>query len=101
MLLPSFNTPDRILSQLQTQWTSILNPVLSNPSIQTSILKRVALATGINTINHLLGKNLTGWRIVRQRALASIYDQQDGNARPELTLILITDQPVVIDLEVF
>lgn len=101
MALPVFQTSDRILSQMQTQWSSQLNPMLGNPSLSIRILKNVKLSMGSNTINHLLGKDLTGWRIVRIRAAATIFDTQDSNARPELTLILVSDSPVTIDLEVF
>lgn len=100
-MLPVFQTSDRILSQMQTQWSGQLNPVLSNPSLATRILKEVSLDAGSNTINHLLGKELTGWRIVRIRADSSIFDTQDSNPRPNLTLLLTASAPVVVDLEVF
>lgn len=99
--LPIFNTSDRILSQLETQWASQLNPLLANPSLQTRIIKQVNLAIGSNTINHLLGQNLVGWRIVRKRGPAEIYDTQDSNPRPQLTLVLVSDTVVSCDLEVF
>jgi len=101
MNLPIFQSSDRIISQMQTKWASIINPLLSNPSLQSSILSNVSLASGSNTINHLLGKPLTGWRIVRIRASATIYDTQDSNPRPELTLLLTSNNPVVVDIEVF
>ena len=86
---------------LETQWSSQINPLLSNPSLQSIILPNVALASGTNTVSHLLGRRLQGWRIVRQRALASIYDNQDNNQMPNLTLVLISSAPVVCDIEVF
>lgn len=101
MSLPIFQTKDKDLMLLQTKWVSQLNPLLSNPANQSSILQNVVLGTGINTINHLLGKKLQGWKIVRQRAAASLYDLQDSNPSPQLTLILVSTAPVVIDLEVF
>lgn len=101
MALPIFQSPDRNLQMLQTRWASELNPVLSNPSLQCRIIKNVSLATGATIINHLLGRNLTGWRIIRQRAAASIYDIQDSNQTPDLTLILVSSAPVIVDLEAF
>ncbi len=86
---------------MQTSWTAQLNPLLANPTSSNSILKSVSLVTGSNTINHLLGRKLQGWSLTRQRAAASIYDDQDNNQSPELTLVLISNAPVVIDLEVF
>lgn len=86
---------------MQNKWASILNPLLGSPSIQTSILNNVILINGVNTINHLLGRNLVGWRIVRKRTSADIYDQQDTNSMPNLTLILVSDAPCSVDIEVF
>lgn len=99
--LPIFQTSDRILSQLQTQWASQINPQLSNPALNSSILKQVRLISGTTVVNHLLGKALQGWRIVRKRAAADIYDNQDQNQTPDLTLILVSDAAVTVDLEVF
>lgn len=89
------------ISLMQTKWASILNVLLKNPSLKSSILKSVSLASGSNTINHQLGRALTGWRIVRQRASATIYDTQDSNSYPDLTLLLTASGAVVVDIEVF
>ena len=97
MLLPKGLT----LPLMQTKWASILDAFLSNPSLQSNILNKVPLSTGANTVNHLLGKKLTGWRVVRLRSSATIYDTQDSNQTPQSTLILVASAPVVVDLEVF
>ena len=86
---------------MQTNWAQQLNPVIQNPSLKSLILPSIQLVTGSNTINHLLGRKLQGWRIVRQRALASIFDTQDSNTMPSLTLQLTSSAPVVCDIEVF
>lgn len=61
----------------------------------------MTLSAGTNTINHLLGRTLQGYRIIRQRAAASIHDEQDDNQMPQLTLVLVSTASVVIDLEIF
>lgn len=101
MALPIFHTDDKDFQLMQSSWSSQINPVLARPSINSSILKNVLLVTGSNTINHLLQKPLQGWKIVRQRALASIYDNQDSNPQPSLTLVLISSANVSCDIEVF
>lgn len=101
MALPIFHTDDRNFQMMQTQWSGQLNPVLARPQSNSSILKNVYLSAGINTINHLLGRPLQGWSIVRQRAAASIYDLQDSNQMPNLTLVLNSSAIVVCDIEVF
>ena len=89
------------LSQMATKWRSILNPFLSNPSLQSVILPNIVLVEGANIINHTLGRVLTGWRPVRVRASATLYDTQDSNPTPDLTLMLTASAGVTLDLEVF
>ena len=99
--LPQFPSDDRTLQMLQTRWKSILEPLLANPANNSSILKSVVLASGANTINHLLGRKLQGWKVVRQRSAATVYDTQDSNQTPELTLKLVASANVTVDIEVF
>lgn len=99
--LPQFQTDDKDVGLLQNTWAALLNVMLGNPSLQCNILSKVVLTTGDNKINHLLGRKLIGWRIVRQRASATIYDKQDSNQSPNLTLVLNSSANVTVDLEVF
>lgn len=100
-MLPIFQTSSKELNMLQTNWASQLNPMLSNPAAQSILLKNIPLASGLTVVNHKLGRVLQGWKIVRQRASASIYDTQDSNQNPELTLFLNSSANVTVDLEVF
>lgn len=99
-LLPIFITKLQDLILVQNKWSSILNPFISNPSLQCSILKNVKL-NGPTIINHLLAKKLTGWRLIGMDAPAIIYDEQSTNQTPSLTLILVSSVPVTVNLEVF
>ena len=90
------------LDRMQSIWKSIIDPLLSNPTNSKSILKNIALVTGTNVINHKLGTPLQGWTPIRYHgAWAQIYDTQDANQMPQLTLVLVASAPVTIDLEVF
>ena len=89
------------LDQMSTKWAAIIDPLLSNPSLDSVILTNVSLAFGNNTINHLLGRKLIGWRIIRQRSSGIIWDNQDNNPAPDKTLILSTNTSVTVDVEVF
>jgi hypothetical protein len=100
MALPTFNTQDLVVSQLQSTWSQALNPLLRNPANNSYILEKIPLVAGPNVVNHLLGRKLIGWRIVRQRADASIYDTQDSNNTPALTLNLVSSADAVCDIEV-
>lgn len=101
MKLPIFQSPVQELSLLQTNWASILNPIISNPANQSIILLEVDLINGTTIVNHRLGRKLQGWKIVRQDAAAAIYDSQNSNQSQELTLILNSDADVTVNIEVF
>lgn len=90
------------LDMMQVQWAQQLNPLIANPTTNNLILKNVSLAVGTNVINHRLARPLQGWNPTRMRATAAnIYDLQDTNLTPQLTLILVSDANVVVDLVVF
>jgi hypothetical protein len=100
--LPQFQGyDDETVQLLQNKWAGVLNPIIANPLNNVSILKNVKLTSGANSVAHLLQKPLTGWFIVRQRGPASVYDQQDNNQSPQLTLKLISSASVSVDLAVF
>ena len=101
MALAIYKSADQNQMLMQNNWSRQLNPLLANPANQSLILKEVSLLSGSNVINHRLGQKLQGWKIVRQRAAASIYDNQDANQSPQLTLVLVSDNPVLVDIEVF
>jgi len=100
-LQASENSIIRVFNQLQTTWGSQINPVIGRPQNNSTILPNVELSSGDNIIPHTLNRALVGWRIVRIRAAATIYDKQDDNADPTVNLVLNASAPVTIDLEVF
>lgn len=101
MLLPQFQSDSQALTQMQNRWAAEINPFISRLQNRSTILKEVSLVTGANIINHGLDHVLNGWKIVRQRASASIYDTQDSNPSPAISLYLNTSADVVVDIEVF
>jgi hypothetical protein len=99
--LPQFQSDDRVVQMMQNAWASQINPILNNPTNNSLILKKIDLISGTTVVPHKLGRKLQGWKIVRQRASASIYDDQDNNQMPQLTLRLISSAAVTVDIEVF
>lgn len=89
------------LDRMSNQWAAILDPIVANPLNNSLIRKDLALIMGTNVINHRLGKKLQGWFTTRIRADATIYDMQDTNQTPQLTLVLVASAPVTVDLAVF
>lgn len=101
MTLPIFISGNRDMVMMQTKWSAIIDPVLNFPVNNGIILQDVVLTTGDNTINHKLGRDLQGWFITRLRAAATIFDKQDANSFPQLTLVLNTSANVTVDMVVF
>lgn len=90
------------LIDTQDKWAAIINPVITNPVVNGLILTKVVLTAGDNVINHKLGRALQGWKIVRMRnVFAQIYDTQDTNNLPQLTLNLNASTNVIVDIEVY
>lgn len=99
--LPIMQSDSEQLSLMQTRWASILEPIISNPMLSGAVLKQVELSIGINVVNHKLGRKLQGWFLVRQRGPANVYDTQDANNMPALTLTLTSDASVSVDIWVY
>lgn len=101
--LPNFQNNDRDFQLLQSSWSSIINPVITNVVNNSILLVSIKLTGGqTTTINTKLGRVLTGWYVVRMRGVhANIYDTQDSNTIPDKTLLLNSDVDVTVDLVVF
>jgi len=99
-MLTIFNIPQKETSLMQTSWAATLNPVIALPW-NSGILIDATLGVGQNIINHKLGRKLQGWIVVRKTAAASIYDSQNTNANPDVTLVLFSDSACTIKLLVF
>jgi hypothetical protein len=65
------------------------------------LLKNLSLSSGINLVQHKLGRKIQGWIVVRQRADARIWDDQDNNVNVTTTLKLETSAAVEVDLWIF
>jgi hypothetical protein len=99
--LTQFQSNDKDFQLLQNSWATVLNPIVNNPSNQSILLKNIVLASGDNTINHLLGRALQGWIVIRKSAAADIFDKQSANQMPDKTLVLNSSAAVTVSLEVF
>lgn len=82
----------------QTKWAGILNPFLAKPSLNNNLLMDLVLASGVNVINHKLGRAPIGWRVVDINGIATLNRSAPLN---DLTLTLTSSAAVTISLEVF
>lgn len=101
--LPFFKTNDEKSFQLlQTGWSQQLNPVVANPILNGLQLQQISLVNGDTVINHKLNRPLRGWFLTRLRSPgANIYDKQDSNLTPIVTLVLHSSAAVIVDLWVY
>lgn len=63
----SFNS---LITNLQTIFTALLNKV----QLDSVLLQNVVLQPGLNTINHTLGRTLTGVEVVLRSAVFQHYE---------------------------
>lgn len=83
------------------KWAATINPVLSNPLLNGSLLQNISVDSGTNTINHGLGRKLQGYFVSMNDSAVTFYDEQQLNSRPQLTLLLVASGAATISLYVF
>lgn len=95
--LPLFQSSIRELQMMNTQWKSILDPVLSIPMLSGIQLKNINVVSGNNVINHRLQRNYQGYLVTGMRgAFVQLYDSISQT--PDLTLRLNSNGTAVLDL---
>jgi hypothetical protein len=98
-LLNIFKSQDQTLMLMQKQWSSQLNPLLSNIMTQGAPLPNITLAANTPlTFNHYLGKQMTGWFIIDNTSYCEIKRTQPLNST---TLTLESSAATTIALWVF
>lgn len=92
----------RVINQLQTNIEEAFTPLVERTQNDSIVLMGIPLVTGRNNIvSHTLGRKLQGWKLARLRAPAQVWDTQDLNKSPTLSLWLSCSADVVVDIEVF
>ena len=91
----------RVVNQLQGNIETSVSSMVVKVQNDSEILTNVRLTAGQNNIiNHTLRRPLIKWSIIRIRSQARIWDDQDNNPSPELSVWLHTDTNVTVDIEV-
>ncbi len=80
------------------RWASILNPLISNPLNNASVLKNIQLKSGVNVVNHLLGQTQQGWYFTDIDAAITAYRSAPFN---NLTLTLTCSGPATVSIAVY
>lgn len=93
---------DQVLSRMQDNVDQAISQLPSTEILQGRLVKGVSLQSASTVkVSHKLNRPPLGWIVVRQRASAIIWDAQDSNSNPSLTLDLNCSADVTVDLWVF
>lgn len=86
-------------TQANPLWAAQLNPLLANVLVQGSQLTDIVLTANTPLqLNHLLGKNQTGWIITDQNAFAEIKRTQPFNSS---TLTIEANADCIVSIWVY
>lgn len=96
--LAFFQTSDKDLSLMQTNWRSVLNPVIAIPILAGVQLTNIALIDGVTVINTTLQRMMQGWILTDINASAIIYRSKPFN---NLTLTLTSSAACIVNLWVY
>lgn len=99
--IPLVQTEDRNINQLQSNIIPPLNTIIKNKIVNNNFLSGVQLINGTTVVNHLLDRKLVGWVITRQKSSAIIFDSQDTNPDQDVSLRLVSNAAVIVDIMVF
>ncbi len=88
------------IEQLQNKWAAILDPVITNPICNGIQLTDIKLSTGVNTIDHKLGRKINGYIITSMYDVAASIFRQ-ASQMPEKTIVLNSSAGTTIDLYVY
>lgn len=96
------HTSDPELRKVQENLGAELDELRVSPLASVALLTSQAISSSAFTeVAHGLGRTLRGWIPVRVRADVRLWDGQDTNPRPEMTLRLRASAAVTVDLLVF
>lgn len=96
--LPIFQDENQNFMLMQTRWQSVLNRWLGIPLSSGILLSDVVLASGANTINHLLARTQQGWMLTDINAAVTVYRSAAFNDK---TLTLTASGAATVSLYVF
>lgn len=94
-----FTSENAELTQLQSKLQEFFAPLLSNPTLDGTLLTGVVLAVGENKVEHKLQRPPIGWLVVGKNATCDIWEPSKDLSRAFLTLQ--SSAPVTVNLWVF
>lgn len=87
------------LQKVQENVGEALQPIIKSAILNGAQLDNISLASGNNTIEHRLGKKLSGWIVVKKDSGALIYEVESDF--PSRILVLNSSSQCNISLWVY
>ena len=102
-LAPNVTVTDKNINDVQNNIAQCLNQITNKDQLDSVIIKNIVLFPGVvNNVSHNLSRTLQGWYVVRTHgSYNQVWDNQDANPSPNLTVWLLTPIQVTVDLLCF
>jgi hypothetical protein len=104
MSLPAFEklrTGVDNLDRLQDRLLKVLSALLRLPLLDGQLVEDLALTSGLNNLNHGLGRSLRGYLVVRASADVRLWDDDAASSAPQLFHRIQASAPATVTLWVF
>lgn len=93
---------DKNLNKVQDNIQTFMEPIISCPLIDGTLVTNVCLEPGIsNEVVHGLARKPIGYIIVRKRKDSRIWDLQDTNSDPSRTFSIACSHACMVDIWFF
>jgi hypothetical protein len=79
-------------------WAQVLSPVINNPTNNIQIISNYHFITGINILNHGLGRLMLGWFVIDPQGLGTLFRSSPLNSK---TLTLTSSADFIASIGVF
>jgi len=76
---------DKDLEQVQSNISNTIAPVLKSLVVDGVLVKDIVLASGVNRVNHTLGRLPEGWIIVDRNTAATVFKTVPTTAANTIT----------------
>ncbi len=95
-------TQSPAIEYFQSSTNAVFADIVNREILDGILLRDIPLLTGqTNLVNHKLQRKAVGYIVVRNNANSVVYDSQDTNDHPNLSLALLCSADTTVSLWVF
>ena len=97
----STQVKSRELKLMQDAVAKVFRGITDIAILQGRLVEDYSLASGDNTIEHKLDREVRGYLIVKATASINVYDKQASNSTPTRTLVLNSSAAATASIWIF